>query len=77
VAKITEAQINSIIKWIQVGVNVEPIVVATVKQLRDIFASQGYDTGIFDEIEAIINDYQARADAEAAAHGHPRPPGNG
>lgn len=69
---LTDAQMKSMVSWIQVGQVAVPVIVSTVSSLVSYLKSKNVDPSVYAELEAIINAGQAEADAEAAAHGHPR-----
>lgn len=70
--RITNADLDAIVKYVQVGNLVVPVVVATIKQLKDLLAKAGVPPEAFDEIDALCADRIALSDQEAASHGHPR-----
>ena len=69
---LTDAQMKSIVSWVQVGEVMVPIIVTGVQSLINIFKQAGIDPAVYATLQAIIDAKQAEADAEAAAHGHPR-----
>ena len=69
---LTDAQMKSMVSWIQVGQVAVPVIVSTVSGLIDYLKKKNVDPSVYAELQAIIDAKQAEADAEAAAHGHPR-----
>lgn len=68
---LTDAQMKSMIQWVQVGQVAVPIIVSSVTNLIAYLKSKNVDPSVYAELQAIIDAGQAEADAEAAAHGHP------
>ena len=68
---LTDEQMKSMVQWVQVGQVAVPIIVSTVANLIAYLKSKSVDPSVYAELQAIIDECQAEADAEAAAHGHP------
>lgn len=68
---LTDAQMKSMVQWMQFGQVAVPIIVTSVQNLIAFLKSKQVDPAVYAELQAIIDEKQAEADAEAAAHGHP------
>lgn len=69
---LTDAQMQGIVQWVQIGQTLTPIIITGVSNFVAMLKQAGVDPAVYASLQAIIDQEQSEADAEAAAHGFPR-----